>query len=255
MSFDVPAESYDRFMGRFSVPLAALFADWAQVSAPARVLDVGCGTGALTGELVDRLGADAVTAVDPSEPFVAAARKRFPGVDVRLASAEKLPFESNAYDATLAELVVHLMPDAAAGAREMLRVTRPGGTVAACVWDFAGHRAPQTLFFTALRAVAPEANDESERLGARAGELATLLRNAGGTDASEGELSVEVAFSGFDEWWEPYTLGVGPAGQELARLSPADQDRVQHAARSLVPDAPFRIAATAWAARARVRDH
>ncbi len=135
MSFAVPAEAYDAFMGRYSMQLASGFAAFAGIEPGHRVLDVGCGPGALVAELVRRLGANAVAAADPSEPFVTAARQRHPGVDIRLAAAEELPFPDNAFDAALAQLVVHFMTDAVAGVAEMARVTRPDGVVAACVWN------------------------------------------------------------------------------------------------------------------------
>ena len=140
------AEAYDRFMGRYAEPLARRFADFADVAPGQRVLDLGCGPGALTAELIARMGPSAVAAVDPSESFVAAARERHPDADVRSASAERLPFGDGAFDACLAQLVVHFMADPAGGLREMARVTRPGGTVAACVWDHAGGAAPRTPF-------------------------------------------------------------------------------------------------------------
>src|ERR687897_694836 len=127
-------------MGRYSVPLAPQLADLASIAAGQRAIDVGCGPGALTAELVARLGAGAVAAVDPSEPFVAAARERHPGVSVQQAAAEELPFEDGAFDASLAQLVVHFMADPLAGLRELARVTSKGGIVAACVWDHAGGR-------------------------------------------------------------------------------------------------------------------
>ena len=122
MSFDVAADAYDRFMGRYSQLLSPQLADLAGVRAGQRVLDVGCGPGALTAELVARVGAGAVAAVDPSEPFVAAAGSRYPGVDVRRASAEHLPFQDATFDASLAQLVVHFMADPVAGLAEMARV-------------------------------------------------------------------------------------------------------------------------------------
>ena len=133
MSFDVAADAYDRFMGRYSRVLAPVFADFARVAGGMRILDVGCGPGALTTELVARTGAENVVAVDPSAPFVEAARARHPGVTVELAPAEALPFASGAFDAALAQLVVHFMSDPVVGLTEMRRVTRPGGAVAACV--------------------------------------------------------------------------------------------------------------------------
>ena len=130
------ADAYDRFMGRYSRPLAVPFADFAGLPLDGRVLDVGCGPGALTAELARRARPGRVTAVDPSEEFVAALRGRHPGVQVIRAPAEDLPFEGGCFDATLAQLVVNVMDDPVAGLREMARVTRDGGVVAACVWDF-----------------------------------------------------------------------------------------------------------------------
>ena len=134
MSFEVDADAYDRFMGRYSARLAPAFGDFAGVHTGQTALDVGCGPGALTAELVRRLGPDSVAAVDPSERFAAAARERHPGVDVRLSSAEDLPYPDGTFDATFAQLVVHFMADPVAGLAEMARVTRPDGVVAACVW-------------------------------------------------------------------------------------------------------------------------
>ena len=147
MSFAVPAESYDRFMGVYSLQLAPQLADLAGVAKGSRVLDVGCGPGALSTELVRRVGPDAVTAVDPSESFVEAARERLPGLRVEQASAEHLPFPDDSFDATIAQLVVHFMSDPVAGLAEMARVTRPGGFVAACVWDQAGGESPLYPFW------------------------------------------------------------------------------------------------------------
>ncbi|HSR26233.1 MAG TPA: class I SAM-dependent methyltransferase, partial [Candidatus Eisenbacteria bacterium] len=138
MTFDVSGDAYARFMGRFSEPLAARFADLADLRTGQNALDVGCGPGALTAELVRRLGAAAVSAIDPSPPFVEAVRARFPAVDARRGAAERLPFPADGFDHVMAQLVVHFMTDPVAGLREMARVARPAGTVAACVWDHAG---------------------------------------------------------------------------------------------------------------------
>ena len=142
MSFAAGADAYDRFMGRYSVELAPLFADFAGVEGVERVLDVGCGPGALTAELAGASAPSAVTAIDPTEAFVAAVRERNPGVDVRQASAEDLPFPGGEFDAALAQLVVHFMADPVAGLAEMGRVTREDGVVAACVWDHARRPRP-----------------------------------------------------------------------------------------------------------------
>ena len=249
MSFSVAAGDYDRFMGRYSIPLAERFADFAGVAAGSQVVDVGCGPGALTHELVDRLGADAVSAVDPSESFVAAATERLPAVSVQRAAAEDLPFEDGRFDAALAQLVVHFMADPVAGLREMARVTRAGGTVAACVWDHAGGRGPLSPLWDAARELDTGVEDESLLAGARHGHLAELFEAAGLNEIDAGVLEVKVAHPTFEEWWEPFTLGVGPAGAYVIGLDPARRDRLRELCRERLPPAPFAISASAWAAR------
>jgi SAM-dependent methyltransferase len=227
MSFSVAADDYDRFMGRYSVPLAERFANFAGVATGGTALDVGCGPGALTRELVDRLGADAVTAVDPSESFVAAAMERLPGVSVQRAAAEHLPFQDGRFDTALAQLVVHFMSDPGAGLREMRRVTRPGGTVAACVWDHAGGRGPLSPLWDAARELDSGVEGESFLAGARHGHLAELFEAAGLHVIYDGVLEVEVQHPTFDEWWEPFTLGVGPAGGYVMGLDPQSRERLK----------------------------
>ncbi len=250
MTFAVAADAYDRFMGRYSVPLAPQLADFATVVAGQQVLDVGCGPGALTAELVARLGPAAVSAVDPSEPFVAAVRERHPEVHVEQAAAEQLPFEDRTFDAALAQLVVHFMTDPVVGLREMARVTREGGVVAACVWDHAGGRGPLSVFWTAARERDPDVEDESKRAGSREGHLAELFREAGLHDVEESALPVSIEHPSFEDWWEPYTLGVGPAGGYAASLDEQGQVELRERCRELLPTAPFVLKARAWAARA-----
>lgn len=236
-------------MGRYSVLLSPRLADFATVAAGQRVLDVGCGPGALTAELVRRLGADFVSAIDPSESFVSAARDRHPGVDVRLAAAEQLPFADQTFDGALAQLVVHFMADPVAGLGEMARVTRPGGVVAACVWDHAGGQGPLSLFWDAVREFDPEVHDESRLAGARAGDLAQLFQAVGLHEIEETALSAGVEHPSFEAWWEPFTLGVGPAGAYTAGLDARRQKQVRERCRELLPAAPFVLQARAWAAR------
>jgi SAM-dependent methyltransferase len=249
MTFDVAADTYDRYMGAWSRSLAPQMADLAGVRKGQRVVDVGCGPGSLTSELVSRVGPEAVSAVDPSPPFVAAARLRHPGVDVREAPAEALPFADGAFDAALAQLVVHFMTDPVAGIREMARVTRPGGVVAACVWDFAGGRGPLGPFWEVARGIQADVADESERAGTRQGHLAELFTDAGLRDVGERALGVSRAFGSFDEWWDPFTRGVGPAGGFAASLGPVQREDMRERCRTMLPDGPFELTAHAWAAR------
>ena len=252
MTFDVAADAYDRFMGRYSRSLAPQMADLARLRAGQRALDVGCGPGALTSELVRRLGADAVVAADPSEPFVQAARERHPGVEVALAGAEDLPFDDGGFDVALAQLVVHFMSDPVAGLAEMRRVTRDGGIVTACVWDHAGGKAPLSPFWRAVAQLDPAASDESDLPGAREGHLAALFESAGLDDVEDDALWISVEHASFEEWWEPYTLGVGPAGALAAGLDPERRARLRELCREMLPEPPFVLTAAAWAARGHV---
>jgi SAM-dependent methyltransferase len=251
MSFDVAAESYDRFMGRFSRPLAVLMADVADVRAGQRALDVGCGPGALSEELVARLGAGAVTAVDPSEQFVAAARTRLPGARVELAVAEDLPLPDDAVDRALAQLVVHFMTDPVAGLAEMGRVTRPDGLLAASVWDNGGGRGPLSPFWRAVRELDPAHDGEDARAGTHAGQLGRLCREAGLRDVQELELTTSLRCETFEDWWAPFELGVGPGGAYVARLEPAGRTALRDRCAAVLPAAPFTLEATAWCVTAR----
>ena len=243
--FEVAADAYDRFMGRYSKRLAPDFADFAGVAG--RAVDVGCGPGALTGELVARLGADQVAAADPSEPFVAAIRDRFPGVDAHVAPAESLPFADEAFDCALAQLVVHFMSDPVGGVGEMARVTRPGGVVAACVWNMG--QAPLTPFWNAVRELDPSSQGEGLRPGTREGHLAEIFRDAGIEDVVADSIEVRVEHDRFEEWWKPFELGVGPAGAHYSGLDESGRETLRRTANELLGDGPISIGSHAWAVR------
>ena len=251
MSFAVAAEAYDRFMGRYSNPLAPVFADYAGVFPEQRVVDVGAGPGALTAVLAERLGAGAVTAVEPSESFVDALRERHPDVTVLHAAAENLPLEDDSFDTAIAQLVVHFMKDPARGLSEMRRVTAPGGVVAANVWDHGGGRGPLSAYWDAVRDLDPSNAGEGQLAGATQGDLTRLFEQAGLTDVEEESLTVTVEHATFEEWWEPYTLGVGPAGSYVAGLDPEAREELRERCRERLPDPPIVISASAWSARAR----
>ena len=250
MTFVVDPASYDAFMGPYSGPLASQFSDFAGIATGQSVLDVGAGTGILSAELVSRVGASSTVAVDPSPPFVAALEVRLAGVEVVPAAAEELPFESSSFDAALAQLVVHFMADPVAGLTEMARVVRTGGVVAACVWDHGGGRGPLSPFWAAVRELDAAADDESELAGAREGHLAELFSAAGLQNVESEAISVSARYTAFEDWWVPYTFGVGPAGAYVAALSDERRTELRDLCRRRLPEPPFEITAWAWAARA-----
>ena len=251
MSFDVAADAYARFMGVYSEPLADRFVDLLDLRAGQRVLDVGCGPGVLTARLASRLGASSVVAIDPSAPFVEATRRRVPGVEVHEGLAEDLPFVDDMFDLSAAQLVVHFMSDPVAGLTEMARVTGPGGVVAACVWDHAGDAGPLAAFWRAVHDIDPDAPGEADLAGTREGHLAQLFGEAGLQDVEPATLSVRVRFATFEDWWQPFTLGVGPAGGYVAALDDEGRDVLRARCAQLLPDAPFEITAVAWCAVGR----
>ncbi len=252
MTFAVAAGAYDRLVGRYSYALMDALVGAAGLEAGAAVLDVGAGTGGGLRRLVELVGLERLAAVDPSEHFVGALRERFPGLVVRLSPAESLPFDDDSFDATLAQLVVNFMADPEAGVAEMRRVTRPGGAVAACVWDYAGEMTLLRTFWDAVAELDGEgaaAVDERTRMRfGRSGELVALWRDAGLDDVEEGEIVAAAAYESFDDLWEPFTLGAGPAGAYAASLAPGPRERLKAAYRRrlAVPDGPFELTARAW---------
>jgi SAM-dependent methyltransferase len=252
MSFDVAASAYGRFMGRYSEPLAGRFADRVGGHAGQSAVDVGCGPGALTAVLANRLGAPHVSAIDPSASFVEALTARLPGVAVQTGTAERLPYADEAFDLALAQLVVHFMQDPVAGLAEMARVTRPGGVVAANVWDYAGGAGPLSLFWRAARDLDPGVTDESGLAGVRQGHLEELFIQAGMPDPTGSTLTVEVSFDSVADWWEPYTLGVGPAGEYVKRLDDTAREALRARCEQLLPEPPFTLTSAAWCVIAHV---
>ncbi len=258
-SFRASADAYDRFVGRYGPTLASELIGFAGVEPGMRAIDVGCGPGALSAALADRLGASSVSAADPSAPFVEACRARLPGSDVIEASAEELPFADDTFDATVSQLVVNFMDDPEAGVREMARVTRPGGVVASCVWDYAGEMTLLRAFWDAAREIAPEpaaAADEGVVMRwCRGGELAELWRAAGLGSVRFGSLVASANYADFEDLWSPLPTGVGPAGAFCKSLEEDRRIALRDALRRRlkVGGDPFQLTARAWAAAGTVR--
>jgi ubiquinone/menaquinone biosynthesis C-methylase UbiE len=253
MQFTAPAEHYDRFMGRYAPTLATALADAAGVRSGMRVLDVGCGPGGLTNELCRRVGATNVAAIDPAPQYAAACRERHPQADVRDGVAERLPWADGEFDATLSSLVIAFMRNPDRGVREMARVTRPGATVAACMWDIAaGGMTMLRLFWSAAREVEPSVDGERRLAGTADGDIVARFERAGLEDVVGGPLMARAEYAGFADFWEPFTLAVGPAGHYLASLPVEQRMRVREACRSQLPDGPFALEARAWCARGTV---
>jgi ubiquinone/menaquinone biosynthesis C-methylase UbiE len=257
-SFRGPAEVYDRFVGRYSPQLARGMCEAAGVHPGQRALDVGCGSGALVEALAEVLGAENAAGIDPSEPFAQAARRRVPGARVLVGSAESLPFEDGEFDATLSQLVVNFLADPEQGIREMSRVTRSGGTVAGCVWDYAGGMTMLRTFWQAAAALDPGRATplmESHTMRfSRSEELGELWRSAGLEDVVVAPIVVAASYADFDDLWAPFPTGVGPAGAYAASLDADAQEALSHEFRHHLgdPDGPFSLSARAWCAVGRV---
>jgi ubiquinone/menaquinone biosynthesis C-methylase UbiE len=253
VTFAAPAESYDRYMGRYSRRLAPLLVDFAAVAAEMRVLEIGCGPGALTEQLAARVGAERVAAVDPSESFAQACAARVAGADVRTAGGERLAWPDGEFDRVLSQLVVNFMDDAPEAAREMRRVARPGGVVAACVWDHERMEMLGTFWESAL-ALDPAAPTEASRM--RFGtpeELRELWAQAGLEGIVTDSLEVTEHYASFDDYWEPFTAGVGPGGAYCVSLDEPARDALRAECRRRLgdPAGAFTLRAAAWAVRGR----
>jgi ubiquinone/menaquinone biosynthesis C-methylase UbiE len=251
--FTGPAEVYDRFVGRYSPGLARAMCNAAGVRPGQRALDVGCGSGALVVALAVILGEDHVVGVDPSEPFVEAARTKVPGARLATAAAESLPFEDGEFDVTLSQLVVNFLSDPEAGLREMARVTRQGGVVAGCVWDYGGGMTMLRTFWEAAAALDPEGAtplmEHHTMRFSRPEELGDLWGSSL-TGVTVSPLDVEASYDDFDDLWAPFPTGVGPAGAYAASLDQDAQSRLRNevARRLGSPKGSFTLSARAWCA-------
>jgi SAM-dependent methyltransferase len=252
------ADAYERFIGRWSRRAADQFLAWLSVPSGATWVDVGCGTGALAGQIVARTDPARVTGVDPSADFVEAARERVAGpVAFQVGPADRLPLDTGSADVVVSGLVLNFVPDVPAALEEAARVARSGGTVAAYVWDYADRMELLRRFWDAAAALDPAAADldEGRRFPIAApAPLATAWVDAGLAEVLIAPLDVPTRFADFDDLWLPFTVPVGPAPGYVATLPPDRRDALRERLRSTLPIGPegtIDLIARAWAIRGR----
>ncbi|MBA2689320.1 MAG: methyltransferase domain-containing protein, partial [Burkholderiales bacterium] len=240
----------------WSARLAPLFADFAQVRDGDSVLDVGCGTGSLVQTVADRTHRSQIVGIDPAQAFIEYCRKRFadPRIEFACGSALELPYPDGYFGQSLSLLVLMFIPQPEKAASEMRRVTRPGGTVAACTWDRTGMQLNAIFWEEAVR-LDPMAEKKAGRPQHcnRQGHLAELWHAAGLTDIEETVLEIRADFNSFDDYWSPYTHGAGPQGAYIGGLSRERRDRLRESLRQRLlggePPGPFSLGAKALAVR------
>ena len=263
MGMFADAEAYQRFMGRWSSKLAPLLVEFAEVGDAGRVLDVGSGTGALAFSIAERSVHCQVVGIDPSKEYVgyAASRNPFPGrASFQVGDAQHLEFPAATFESSLSLLVFNFIPDRKLALREVSRVTKPGGFISAAVWDYAAGMRMLRAFWDAASTVDPPAEkfDESHMPLCRSGELGGLWKEIGLADVQERPLDMTMRFDTFADYWNPFLLGQGPAGNYLRQLGDEQKRAVRGEVKRRLEvkseEAPFSLQARAWAVRGRVQD-
>ena len=256
MAHDVwkSGDSYEAYVGRWSRRVAAVFVSWLDSRPGRRWLDVGCGTGALTAAVLAAADPAGVAGVDPSAPFLAEARSRTtdPRAGFAAGDARALPVRDGRFDAVVSGLALNFVPDAAGAAAELARAAAPGATVAAYVWDYADGMAMMRHFWDAAAEVDPAAAalDEGPRFPlCRPEPLADLWRAAGLRDVTTRRIEIPTVFAGFDDFWQPFLGGQGPAPAYLMSLPGAQRDAIRGVLRERLPDDALAMTAAAWAVR------
>ncbi len=256
------AEGYDQYMGRWSKRLAPLFLEFAGAADGERIIDVGCGTGSLTFLIPDRANISTIEAIDYEEQFVEALRQR--NTDLRITArrgdACALPFGENQFDRALSMLVLHFVPDARQAVAEMSRVVRPGGVVAATVWDTFGGMPSQRIFWDTIAAIEPSAIDRRCAALVRPmtfpSEMAGAFAGAGLQDVAEATLTIRMEFAEFDDYWLPLINGQGTLAAFLSTLPNDIPEQVKAGVRQAYlcgrPDGPRSFASVAWAVKGTV---
>jgi SAM-dependent methyltransferase len=252
-------DGYELLMGRWSRLLAQPFLDFVGPLDGQRVLDIGCGTGHLARAAASGSRPAAVHAVDLSDVYIEHARRHTPQAQVQfdVGDACALPFGNDSFDCVLSLLVLHFVPQTAQAIAEMRRVARPGGVVAACVWDARGGFVANRLFFDTAAALDPRANERRARNFTRPmtrpGELAQAWRDGGLSDVTETALCIRMEYASFDDYWAPYLGKDGPGAEYVATLNDDERATLQAAVRAAYldgdADGPRSFAAIAWAVK------
>ena len=247
---------YEAYMGRWSRRLAPAYIAFAAPKDGERVLDVGSGTGALASALEAALGSSPITGVDPSAGFVAGAAKNAASGRARfeVGDAQKLRFADASFDHAMSMLVMNFIPDHHRALAEMRRVTRAGGTVSSCVWDYGEDMQSLRIFWDEAVALDPAAEPKHERNMklSRAGQLGALWKSAGLASVQEKALSIDQAFKSFDDYWDPFLTGVGPGGAYVAALPEDRRQELASRLRKRLGGGAFTLKARAWCARGEV---
>jgi SAM-dependent methyltransferase len=246
------SDGYERFMGRWSRRLAPLFVTFAGITEGDRVLDVGSGTGALSAAAA-AIESVQVTGIERSAVYVAYAREHVDG-RFEVGDALALPFSDDAFDRALSMLVLNFVPDPAAALQQMIRVTRPCGVVAAAVWDYGDGMQMLRTFWDAAVALDPDAapRDERHMPLCTHGALAELWRMHGLQDVDEQPLTIEMKFASFDDYWQPFLCGQGPAGVYVSSLAESARHALESRLHERLGDTGFRLEARAWAVSGNV---
>ncbi|MGI4946443.1 MAG: class I SAM-dependent methyltransferase [Janthinobacterium lividum] len=251
------AAAYERSMGRWSRRLAEGFVAFAGLASGERVLDVGCGTGSLLAHLAAQAERPLLTGIDASARYLAAAQARDPSWTVLEGDACAIPFPDTGFDRVLCQLVLQFIPDVARAVREMARVVRPGGTVAAAVWASGGGMVAQRMFLDTAALLDPAADalraHTFSRPLTRAGEMHAMWQAAGLCDVREDTVTIFMDYADFLDWWEPIVAGEGTLGRYVSAMAAGERDGLERHLRTAYeagsPDGPRAFAATAFVCR------
>ena len=252
-------DPYEYFMGRWSSLVAASFTDWLSPSNGLKWLDIGCGSGVLSEAVINKHKPARVTAIDQSEGFVNTAQKRLGShADCRVGDALSLPLEDSSVNATVSGLVLNFIPEPEKALAEMRRVTTTGGTVAVYVWDYAGKMEFLKHFWDAAVELNPKAASlhESTRFPAsNTDSLKNLFDCSGFVDTVTAPIEIKTHFRDFDDYWNPFLGGQGPAPTYLLKLEKVEQNKLRNSLYERLPiqvDGSIPMIARAWAAKGQV---